>query len=842
MFDEVEETGSKRALYRLREIFKYQNVIIYIVTLFISSISLRNGFFAFGLAMVAACVGEEIPVICTYACALFGTLVSGGLSQVQTFFVVSIIYFVLVLLLRRKIAVEERNEQIKTGGKLFAAGVIYSIARYVFHKYTFGELYVQILSFGIMYSFYKVFVNGIQCIKEFNIKKVFTIEEIAATGILSALFFASFLELEFLGIYFFDIAIFLVVMYISWRHGIINGIVCALAVGICLLFVTPISIFQIELLVVASIIAGVLSYLGKFAVLGTLIIAGLVLGFGVDTSKIENITLIKELCFSTIGLLFLPNRKKVRLSEILSKELFLNPSGDMRLREHKEPTSKKRNVMDMLSSLKNAHTRTDFEGFEVLVQDFLDSLECIEHNTFYELISDDQTDVARDICKKMRDNGEIESGELVEILNNHNQYIFMNDEKTRNDIQEIVDIANRSWKVYKDNNTDKTVLNTNISTRIDESGKSVWAGVPLNNNDNINEGEDPKETKSDIENVVDKLLDDIDDLIDMASPDKEKESNKETSEEIDFFVTKTMMEKAYKDDALGKNVNEIIKILASKKIKVEDCIIRKIKNGKYIVDLKFNDSDQKVKKNDTKRNIEEMLSKNLKSKIRFQKEKFESQSKKYFQQYSTEDNYVLQVGTAKHTMDGQNYSIDSSIQIRLNDGKYLLAFASNDTKLNDYRELNKSILKTIKQNTIDGFDERRTPLILDSELNEGVVKDSRVDVVVLDLFLGNAHILKNNTTAVYVKNKKSIYKLDIEKNMTLADTRIDIKDGDILIVANKGILESSDNTYWMQEALKEISTNNVQKMADIILDRAIDNSFGITHDDMVLAVVKIVKR
>ena len=46
----------------------------------------------------------------------------------------------------------------------------------------------------------------------------------------------------------------------------------------------------------------------------------------------------------------------------------------------------------------------------------------------------------------------------------------------------------------------------------------------------------------------------------------------------------------------------------------------------------------------------------------------------------------------------------------------------------------------------------------------------------------------------------------------------------------------------MKNFLKNVSTNNVQKIADLILAEAIDNSYGVAHDDMTVIVSKIVKR
>ena len=58
------------------------------------------------------------------------------------------------------------------------------------------------------------------------------------------------------------------------------------------------------------------------------------------------------------------------------------------------------------------------------------------------------------------------------------------------------------------------------------------------------------------------------------------------------------------------------------------------------------------------------------------------------------------------------------------------------------------------------------------------------------------------------------------------------------------LLESKENYSidWIEEFLKNINTNNVQKMADLLLSEAIDNSYGIANDDMTVIVTKILKK
>ncbi len=63
-------------------------------------------------------------------------------------------------------------------------------------------------------------------------------------------------------------------------------------------------------------------------------------------------------------------------------------------------------------------------------------------------------------------------------------------------------------------------------------------------------------------------------------------------------------------------------------------------------------------------------------------------------------------------------------------------------------------------------------------------------------------------------------------------------------MCSDGLLESKENYSkdWIEEFLKNINTNNVQKMADLLLSEAIDNSYGIANDDMTVIVTKILKK
>ena len=60
-----------------------------------------------------------------------------------------------------------------------------------------------------------------------------------------------------------------------------------------------------------------------------------------------------------------------------------------------------------------------------------------------------------------------------------------------------------------------------------------------------------------------------------------------------------------------------------------------------------------------------------------------------------------------------------------------------------------------------------------------------------------------------------------------------------------GILESNqelvNKEIWVKELLENIQTEDIQKIANILLQESIDNGLGIAKDDMTVLIAKIEK-
>ena len=316
MFQNIADMGSEQESinnktndikYRLKEIFKYQNVIIYILTLLLSTLTIKNQIMPFGLAMVAACVGETVPIIGVFLMALIGTAISMQKSAVSNFIVTSIIYFILVLFFKAKVAVEERNEVVKTGGKLFAACMIVSIIKCFTGIFLLYDVFMSIISSSIVYVFYKLFVNGLAFTKDFNIKKAFTMEELIAGILIISLASLSLKDINIFSLNLSNIIIIFMIMVLGWKNGMVTGAVSGISIGLAISFVDGTSLVQISMFAISGILSGLLNRFGKIGV-----ILGFILGNAILTYFVRGastmIIYFREIFIASIGLLLVPNK------------------------------------------------------------------------------------------------------------------------------------------------------------------------------------------------------------------------------------------------------------------------------------------------------------------------------------------------------------------------------------------------------------------------------------------------------------------------------------------------------------------------------------------------------
>lgn len=163
-------------------------------------------------------------------------------------------------------------------------------------------------------------------------------------------------------------------------------------------------------------------------------------------------------------------------------------------------------------------------------------------------------------------------------------------------------------------------------------------------------------------------------------------------------------------------------------------------------------------------------------------------------------------------------------------------------------------IKMLNKLLTSGFDKDVSLKLINSTLLGNTQEDSyaTLDIAILDLFAGNIEFIKNGACPTYLKTNKVVQLIKsfslptgILDNIDLTAYDKDIQDGDILIMCSDGIIESNgeyaNKELWVKYLLEDIQTDQVQKIADIILNEAIDNNYGMAKDDMTVIAMKFIK-
>ena len=155
---------------------------------------------------------------------------------------------------------------------------------------------------------------------------------------------------------------------------------------------------------------------------------------------------------------------------------------------------------------------------------------------------------------------------------------------------------------------------------------------------------------------------------------------------------------------------------------------------------------------------------------------------------------------------------------------------------------------------LSGFDkETSLELISTSLINKNEEMFATLDIAIVDLYKGTIEFIKSGACPTYIKNNKKVQIIKStslptgminEKNIQTFDR--DIQNGEIMLMCSDGIIDANveykNKELWVKYMLEDIETNNTKKIADIILNEAIDNNFGKAKDDMSIIVCRFMEK
>ena len=801
-FDSKNTIEKEHKVNIFSNVFAKNNIILYIVSFMLSLVSLNGEFSIFSISMLGACFASSVPALGIIIASLIGNFIKFGVGGALGYFLTALVMVITLFILKPRYNEQERNEKIKLGKNVFTATLAIQIIKLAISGFTIYDVLSTITLSIIALVFYKIFVNSIVLIQDFNDKKAFSIEEVIGASLLLSIAVGGFGDLNILGFSIRNILSILIVMVLGWKNGILVGTTTGVTIGVTLGVITGSEPIMIAAYAISGMIAGVLNKFGKIGVAIGFTIGNIVLAYVSNGYTVELIH-FKEILIASIGLLVIPKTLHIDLEEFIGNNKFLPVTPNRTLNKSKEMAENLNNVSEAIQQMATNYKASEkskddlqktskVENKQIFITELLNNLEPYKDNMLYEDIAKTDGKIVDEIFNLLLDKQEITREELLKIFADCNSYIVGFDDK------EI--------SKYLDENISQIVRTINVSYKVSKSD-FIWRKKIAESKKNIS-----------------KQLNGVSKAIQNMAKDIEKDV--ETEEKYE------------------KEKTEIIELIKQKNIEIQDITIKK--ENRFIIEIYLNEILETAKI----QFIENILTKVLKETIVLNDEA--SVGKRL--NFLSDDRYVMAIGKSETTKSKSNISGDSILSARLKDGKYLVAISDGMGSGKEARKSSTQALRMLENLLLSGFDKKTSlDLINTALINQNKEIFATLDIAIIDLYMGNIEFIKSGACPTYIKNKKRVQMIKssslpagIIEEAKIQTFDKDIQTGDIMLMCSDGVLDSNieykNKELWVKYMLEDVETNNTQKISDLILNEAIDNNFGVPKDDMSIVVCKFVEK
>ena len=457
----------------LTNLFTWQNIAIYIITFLVSMCNLGQSssmpLSPFGLAMVAASVSTGIPIAVVYISSLIGTIIKFNGASIITYIITSIV-FLLLILIKKPTPNEEKTEQLNLGGYLFISVFTVLIGKMIITQFYIYDLMVTTVLSVATYVFYKIFVNSIQVISKYGIKKAFSIEEVVGASLLIAIATSALGNLTIFSFSIRNIICIFIILLLGYRNGILVGGVSGITVGIVLGIIGGGTTNLIAAYAISGMLAGLLNRFGKIGVIFGFALGNIIIAY-VANGGSNNMIMFQEILIAAIGLLAVPKSFKINVEDIIPHTLLL-PESTGRIEESADTILQLNSISKTVDEMsKNIKGQSSYdENLDKFQEQVHLNIQNLQDNILYEYIYDDKNNIIKDIFDQTLDNGILTDNLLIAILAKHNIYLMnSNDDETKkleqDQIRQMLKALNSSFNVCK-----KDLIWTK---KIDENNKQV---------------------------------------------------------------------------------------------------------------------------------------------------------------------------------------------------------------------------------------------------------------------------------------------------------------------------------------------------------------------------------
>lgn len=790
---------AKRNVNIFSNVLTKENLAIYVVAFMMSLVGIGGDFSIFSISVLGACFASSVPALGVVAVSLLGNFIKFGVGGGLGYFLTTLVLIITLFIFKPRYNEEERNEKIKIGKNVFIATLLIQIVKIAMAQFTLYDVLASITLSIIALVFYKIFVNSIVVVQEFYEKRAFSIEEVIGASLMLAIAVGGIGDFSVAGFSIRNILSILIVMVLGWKNGMLIGTTSGVTIGVTLGVITNSEPIMIAAYAISGMIAGILNRFGKIGVVVGFALGNILLAYVANGYTVELIH-FKEILIASIGLLFVPKTLQIDIEEFTGKSKLLPSMSDRALNKSKEVAESLNNVSNAINEMATTYRGQDDsdaiskdnissdENKEIFIGELLNNLEPYKDNMLYDDIAKADGEIDNEIFELLLEKQEISRKDLLQIFANCNSYIVGAED-------------NKISKQLEDNIM-QIVRTINISYKVAKSN-FIWK-------------KKEEQTKKNISNQ----LKNVSNAIKSMAKDIEKDIK---------------AEEKYQAERL-----EIVDLLRQRDIEVQDIMIKK--DNRFIVEIYLT----RLLENTKLEQIAEILTNILKEPIVLNAEA--TVGKKIV--YLSDDKYIMAIGMAQETKNNSKQSGDSILNIRLKDGKYLVAISDGMGSGKEAKNSSNQTLRLLENLLVSGFDKKASlDLINNALMNQNKETFATLDIAIIDLYEGNIEFIKSAACPTYIKKNKRVQMIKSNSLPTgiLEESKLetfdkDINDGEIVVLCSDGILDSNveykNKELWIKYLLEDIETTNTQKIANLILGESVDNNYGIAKDDMSVVAFK----
>lgn len=804
-YNNAEEVKNKNDFAEIaKKIFTKQNIAIYLITFLISMVGLGedNLIAPFGIAFTAACISNGMPLAIVFISSIIGTTMKFGFNGLLMYVVAALIVLLFSVIAKPKRIYDDANEKIRLGARLTISVFLVQFIYILFTGFYMYDFLTAIMVAITSYIFYKIFVNSISVVKEYGIKKAFTVEEVIGASLLLSIALSAVGNYNIWGFGIRNIFCIFMVLYLGYRNGMLVGATAGITIGVVISILGGEEQILIAAYAISGLIAGLLNKFGKIGVIIGFIIGNIAVAYAAN-GGVHNIIMFQEILIAAVGLLFVPKATKINIEDVIPNTKLLPEAGGS-LEESSVTLDKLNSISKTISDMASNYEDSDIydRNLEMFEDELLNNLDGLEGNNLYDDIYNNEDNIIEDIFEFLQENGVMTDNGFISIFAKHNIYLVNSENdyikaEELDEMREIIKAINTAYRISKNN--------------------FIWQKKLDDNNKNLSN--QLKNVSRAINNIATGI--------------------KENSDEY---------------ESEKKEVEDLLK---EKSINVKEISIKKENTGKTIINAYTNICDDAEGKNCPIKPIEKVLNKVFDEKFVLQEQKCGIRLNKNICSYTftSEDKFIIQTGIAKSKKHDSIVSGDNISQIRLGDGKYMLAISDGMGSGEEARRNSKIAISMLERLFSTGFDKETSINLINSAIMNANKEDmyATLDIEILDLYAGKLEILKNGACPTYIKKNRSVNIIKstslpagIVNDISVDTYDTDLNDGDIVVICSDGIIESN-NEYankelWIKYLLEEIQTDSPERIADIILHEAIDNDFGKAKDDMTVIAFRVNKK